>query len=68
MRASFFERLQSLRQQKKTRGELDEHYKKLDLEKGDLPAMMLAGCITTIPILVLIGLVMLGILKLFGAL
>ncbi len=65
----FFERLESLRRQKKTREELDAHYKNVDgLEKGDLPAMILAGLLAVLPVIAVIGLAMLGVLKLFGAL
>ena len=54
-----FGRLKKLLPKKKSEEELEEHYKKLDqveLEKGDLPAMLIAAFITlVVPILLLLG-------------
>jgi nitrate reductase NapE component len=36
----------------KTKEELDEHYKGMELEKGDFPAMIIAAIITFFPILI----------------
>lgn len=52
---------------KKTAAELDAHYKQIDLEKGDLLAMILAGFIAFIPLLLIIGAAMFLMLLLFRA-
>jgi len=48
--------------QKKTREELDEHYEKIELEKGDYPAMVIAAFITFLPILLIAMAVFYGVL------
>jgi len=50
---------------KKNKDELNEHYEKLELEKGDFLAMVIAGLITFIPVLIIILLVFFGTLWLF---
>ena len=47
---------------KKTREELDEHYKKIELEKGDLPAMIIAAFITFFPVLIIAMVVFYGVI------
>ena len=47
---------------KKTKEELDEHYKKVELEKGDLPAMIIAAFITFFPVLVIAMVVFYGVM------
>ena len=46
----------------KTKEELDEHYKNIELEKGDLPAMIIAAFITFLPILIIAMIVFYGLL------
>ncbi len=41
----------------KTKQELDEHYENLELERGDLLAMLIAAFITFAPLIVVISLV-----------
>ena len=62
----FFERWRSL-PRSKTKEELDAHYKDMDLEKGDLLAMIAAGFIAFAPLLLVVALVALVMLLLFGA-
>jgi len=45
---------------KKTDKELNEHYEKIELEKGDLLAMIIAALITFIPVLIIILIVFFG--------
>lgn len=55
----------------KTKRELDEHYRemeKLELEKGDLPAMILGALIAFAPLLVILALIFLIPLLLFRVL
>ena len=58
----FPERLKSLLPKKKTNQQLDEHYEKIELEKGDFLAMVIAAFITFIPVLIVILVVFFGIL------
>ena len=52
---------------KKTQEELDEHYKNIELEKGDFPAMVIAALITFLPVLIVVLVVFFGALWLiFG--
>jgi hypothetical protein len=46
---NFFRRLKYLAKDK-TPEELEEHYKGMELEKGDLPAMLIAAIITFLPV------------------
>lgn len=62
----FFERWRTL-PRNKTKEELDAHYEQMDLEKGDMLAMILAGFITFVPVLLGIALVLLLILNFFRA-
>ena len=54
-------KLRSLAPPKKTKEELDEHYKNVELEKGDLPAMIIAAFITFLPILIVVMAVVYGL-------
>jgi len=47
---------------KKTKEELDEHYDKVELEKGDLPAMIIAAFITFLPVLIVAMIVFYGVI------
>ncbi len=51
----------------KTKEELDEHYNKTQLEKGDLTAMIIAAFLTFAPIIIGVSLVYIVIAFLFGA-
>ncbi len=62
----FFDQVHKL-PRTKTRAELDAHYEKMDMEKGDMLALIIAGFVTFVPILIGIGLVMLLIMKFFRA-
>jgi hypothetical protein len=48
----FPERFKALLPKKKTKEELDEHYDKIELEKGDFIAMVIAAIITFFPVLI----------------
>ncbi|MCL2812038.1 MAG: hypothetical protein FWD25_09155 [Clostridia bacterium] len=60
---SFFERLQSLPRHKPKK-ELDAHFEKMQLEKGDMFAMILAGFMALWPILLILG-ITIGLTLLF---
>jgi len=55
-------RLKELLPRKKTREQLDEHYDKIELEKGDFLAMCLAAFITFIPVLIIALVVVFGLI------
>jgi len=62
------ERIKSLFGKKKTQQQLDAHYnemEKLELEKGDYLAMVIAALITFLPIVIIAIAVIFGILWLF---
>ncbi|MCL2124674.1 MAG: hypothetical protein FWH33_01650 [Oscillospiraceae bacterium] len=46
----------------KTKDELDERYDKVELEKGDFPAMIIAAFITFFPVLIIAMAVLFGII------
>ena len=46
----------------KSKEELDEHYDKMDLEKSDFPAMLIAAFLTFAPVILIIFIVFYGIL------
>jgi len=46
-------RLKELLPKKKTKEQLDEHYNKIELEKGDFLAMCIAAIITFLPVLII---------------
>jgi hypothetical protein len=50
----FQERLKKLLPKQKTKEELDEHYDKIELEKGDFLAMVIAAFITFVPVLIIV--------------
>ncbi|NLY53106.1 MAG: hypothetical protein GX060_00500 [Firmicutes bacterium] len=64
-----FKRLKERLPKKKTQAELDEHYRKMEeiqLEPGDLPAMIIAAFLTLgIPLLLIAGLIYGAIYLLF---
>jgi len=55
-------KLKEIFDKKKTKKELDEHYEKIELEKGDFLAMVIAAFITFIPVLIVILIVFFGIM------
>jgi len=46
----------------KTKEELDEHYKNIELEKGDFLAMVIAAFITFLPVLIIAMVVIYGLM------
>jgi hypothetical protein len=62
----FFERLNNLPKDK-TKEELDEHYSKMNLEKNDFLAMVLAGFRVFTPILIVLLAVLLLMMWFFRA-
>jgi len=56
------ERFTRLVGKKKTQKELDEHYDKIELEKGDFFAMIIAAFITFFPVLLIAMAVLFGAL------
>ncbi len=50
----------------KSKEELDEHFKDMELEKGDLSAMLIAALITFGPVILVISLIYVGVALLFG--
>jgi hypothetical protein len=58
----FPERFKALLPKKKTREELDEHYNKIELEKGDFLAMVIAAFITFFPVLILVMVLVYGLM------
>jgi len=55
-------KLKEIFEKKKTKEELNEHYDKIELEKGDFLAMVIAALITFIPVLIVILIVFFGIM------
>ena len=55
-------RFRALLPKKKTKEELDEHYKNIKLEKGDFAAMVIAAFITFLPVLIVVMVVFFGVL------
>ena len=58
-------KLKELLPKQKPKEELDEHYEKLELEKGDVPAMIIAAFLTFLPVLIVLMVVVYGVLWLF---
>ena len=56
------QRIKSILPKKKTKEELDEHYGRVELEKGDFLAMVIAAFITFLPVLIISLVVFFGIL------
>ena len=63
---NFFDRLSQLQHQK-AKNAPEDHGEKAPLEKGDMPALIIAALITFLPVLAVLGLVTLGVMKFFGA-
>ena len=61
----FPSRLREIIGKKKTKEELDEHYDKIELEKGDFLAMVIAALITFLPVLIIAMLIIFGIMYIF---
>ena len=58
-------RFREILNKKKTKEELDEHYEKIELEKGDFLAMVIAAFITFLPVLIILLVLFYGIAWLF---
>jgi len=58
----FFERFKDALPKKKTKEELDEHYDKIELEKGDFLAMVIAAMITFLPVLIIALAIIYGVI------
>ncbi len=52
---------------KKSKKQLDDHYNNIELEKGDLPAMIIAALLTFGPIIIAVSLIYVIIGIFFGA-
>ncbi len=62
----FFENRKNRLPREKTPEELDAHFKNLELEKGDIPAMMIAAFLNLIlPLLLIVGAIF-GVMYLFA--
>ena len=61
----FFKRLKDIFKKEKTKEELDEHYKNIELEKGDFAAMIIAAFVTFFPVLAAAMAVVYGLMWLF---
>ena len=55
-----FERFKELLPKSKTKEELDAYAESIELEKGDIPAMIIAALITFIPVLIVAMVVIYG--------
>ena len=62
MRMFFPKRIKEIFKKEKTKEELDERYKNIELEKGDIPAMIIAAFITFFPVLIIAMLFVYGLL------
>ncbi len=60
------DKYRSLLPKQKNEKELGKHYDEMDLEKGDLAAMLIAALITFGPVILIVSLVFIGIAMLFG--
>ena len=61
----FPKRLRELFKKEKTPKELNEHYKNIELEKGDFLAMVIAAFLTFFPVLLIAMTVIYGLLWIF---
>ena len=59
------DRLREIFSRKKSKEELDKHYENIELEKGDFLAMVIAGLITFLPILIIFLVLFYGLAWLF---
>jgi len=62
----FPKRLKDILKKEKTKEELDEHYKNIELEKGDFLAMVIAAIITFLPVLIIAMTVIYGLIWIFA--
>ncbi len=60
------DKYKSLLPKDKSKEELDERFEKMDLEKGDFLAMLIAALITFGPVILIVSLVYIGVAMLFG--
>ncbi len=61
-----FDKFRSKMPKQKTEKELDKRYEEIELEKGDLLAMLIAAIITFGPLILVVSLIYVGIAILFG--
>ena len=59
-------KLKDLLPKEKNKEDLDQHYDNMKLEKGDLPAMLIAALITFLPVILIILAVVYGLIWLFA--
>ena len=59
---NLFSRFAEMVPKKKTKEELDEHYKNIELEKGDFLAMCIAAFITFLPVVIIAMAVIYGVI------
>ena len=59
---SLFDRFRERLPKTKTKEELDEHYDKIELEKGDFAAMVIAAFITFLPVLIIAMVIFYGVI------
>ena len=64
----FYNRMIKTLGKPKTKEELDEHYKGMDLEKGDFTAMLIAAIITFLPVAIIAMVVIYGLIWLLAVL
>ncbi len=62
----WFDKFNSKFLKEKSKKELDEHYDNIELEKGDLTAMLIAAFITFMPLVIIITLIYIGVAHIFG--
>jgi len=59
------DRLKEIFSRKKSKEELNKHYEEVELEKGDFLAMVIAGIITFLPVLLVASALFYGLAWLF---
>jgi len=59
------DRLKEIFSRKKSKEELSKHYEEVELEKGDFLAMVIAGIITFLPVLIVASALFYGLAWLF---
>ncbi len=64
---SLLDKYRNLLPKQKSEEELDKHYENMELEKGDLTAMLIAALITFGPLILIFSAIYIGVALLFGA-
>ncbi len=62
---SLFDKYRDRMPKERNKESLDEHYDNIELEKGDLAAMLIAALITFGPLILVISIVYIGLALLF---